>query len=55
MLDWGDVRSEPDRPGRLNILDGGATLDIEYLFGLENMVGKPVVVSLYSGGVVGSD
>ena len=30
-------------------------LDVEYLFGRENTEGKPELVSLYSGGVVGSD
>jgi hypothetical protein len=30
-------------------------LEVEYRLGRENGVGKPVLVSLYSGGVDGSD
>lgn len=55
MLDCGDVSSEPDRPGRLKMPGGETRLDMEYRFGLENIVGKPGLVSRYSGGVVGSD
>lgn len=55
MLDCGEVSSEPERPGRLKRPGGEARLDMEYLFGRENMVGNPLCVSRYSGGVVGSD
>lgn len=34
---------------------GEVKLEVEYRFGLENMLGNPVKLSLYSGGVVGSD
>jgi hypothetical protein len=39
----------------LKRLWGEVKLDVEYLFGRENMVGNPIVVSRYSGGVVGSE
>lgn len=53
--DWGDVNWEPDLPRWLNIVCGETKLEVEYLFGRENMVGNPEEVSRYSGGVVGSD
>jgi hypothetical protein len=40
---------------RLKRPGGDTKLEAEYRFGRENMVGKPPVVSRYSGGVVGSD
>ena len=46
---------EPDLEGRLNIPAGDTRLEVEYRLGLENIDGKPELVSLYSGGVVGSD
>lgn len=55
--DCGEVRIEPDRAERFNMPGGDCRLDSEYrfAFGRENAPGKPVVVSRYSGGVVGSD
>lgn len=53
--DWGDCSWEPDLPGRLKSPGGEVKLDREYRFGRENMVGNPLEVSRYSGGVVGSD
>jgi hypothetical protein len=50
----GEVRSEPDRPGRLKRPGGDARLEVEYRFGREKIEGKPEA-SRYSGGVVGSD
>lgn len=55
--DCGEVRIEPDRAERFNMPGGDCRLDNEYrfAFGREKAPGKPVVVSRYSGGVVGSD
>lgn len=55
MPEGGDVSCEPDLPGRLKRPSGEVRLDVEYLFGREKTVGKPELVSRYSGGVVGSD
>ena len=51
----GDVSWDPDLEDRLNVPAGDIRLEVEYRLGLENAVGKPKLVSLYSGGVVGSD
>jgi len=53
--DWGDASWDPERPGLLYNPGGEVILEVEYLFGRENTEGKPEEVSLYSGGVEGSD
>lgn len=55
MPDWGLASWEPDLAGRLKRPGGDTKLEVEYLFGRENIVGNPDAVSRYSGGVVGSD
>jgi hypothetical protein len=55
MVGWGDVSTEPDLACLLYTPGGEMMLDVEYRFGRENTEGKPELVSLYSGGVVGSD
>jgi hypothetical protein len=54
MPEGGEMRWEPDRPGRFTKPGGEVMLDMDMRAGRDHMEGKPLL-ALCSGGVVGSD